>query len=169
MAAQEQYEELARQLSAIGTVKRGLSRALPQDCSPATAMLLNLLKQHGDMRMSRLGELLGIDASVTSRHVAHAADRGWITRRPDPLDKRSRQLSLTPSGEALLQEVSVRYTDALATCLRDWSDDDVGHLIGLMTRLRESFGECRPRLAPQHHPAGHTTGSTTVHPTRTPA
>ncbi|MEU5053606.1 MarR family transcriptional regulator [Streptomyces sp. NPDC021096] len=157
MAAQEQYEELARQLSALGAVKRGLSRSLPQDCSPATAMLLALLKQHGDMRMSRLGELLGIDASVTSRHVAYAAERGWIDRQPDPLDKRSRQLSLTPSGGALLEEVSARYTQALATCLQDWSDADVGHLIGLMTRLRESFGECRPRLAPQHHPAEHTT------------
>ncbi|MFI1969826.1 MarR family transcriptional regulator [Streptomyces cinnamoneus] len=145
MAAQEQYEELARQLSAIGAVKRGLSRALPQDCSPATAIMLNLLRQHGEMRMSRLGELLAIDASVTSRHVAYATERGWIDRQPDPLDKRSRLLSLTPSGSKLLDEVSERYTDALASCLRDWSDDDVGHLIGLMRRLRESFGDCRPR------------------------
>ncbi|MBO0652476.1 winged helix-turn-helix transcriptional regulator [Streptomyces triculaminicus] len=148
MAAQEQYEELAKQLSAIGAVKRGLGRALPHDCPPATAALLALLKQHGDMRMSRLGELMGIDASVTSRHVAHAADRGWIDRQPDPLDKRSRQLSLTPSGTEKLREVSGRYTDALATCLRDWSDDDIGQLIDLMKRLRESFGECRiPRTS----------------------
>ncbi len=145
MAAQEQYEELARQLSALGAVKRGLSRALPHDCSPATAIMLNLLKRNGEMRMSRLGELLAIDASVTSRHVTHAAEHGWIDRQPDPLDKRSRLLSLTPSGELLLEEVSERYTHALAACLHDWSDDDVGHLIGLMKRLRESFGDCRPR------------------------
>ncbi|MFI9204081.1 MarR family winged helix-turn-helix transcriptional regulator [Streptomyces sp. NPDC053048] len=143
MAAQEQYEELAKQLSAIGAVKRGLGRALPHDCPPATAMLLALLKQHGGMRMGRLGELMGIDASVTSRQVTYATDRGWIDRQPDPLDKRSRQLSLTPSGLDMLQEVSARYTDALATCLRDWSDDDVGRLIDLMKRLRQSFGECR--------------------------
>ncbi|GAA2709230.1 MULTISPECIES: MarR family transcriptional regulator [Streptomyces] len=145
MAAQEQYEELARQLSAIGAVKRGLGRSLPQDCHPATAIMLALLKQDGDMRMGRLGELMAVDASVTSRHVAHAAERGWLDRRPDPLDRRSRLLSLTPSGEALLEEVSRRYTQALATALEDWSDDDVGHLIGLMKRLRNSFGDCRPR------------------------
>ncbi|AZQ72628.1 MarR family winged helix-turn-helix transcriptional regulator [Streptomyces abikoensis] len=158
MAAQEQYEELARQLSAIGAVKRGLSRVLPQDCSPATAIMLTLLKQHGEMRMSRLGELLSIDASVTSRHVAYAAERGWLERHPDPLDKRSRLLSLTASGSALLDDVSARYTDALAHCLQDWSDDDVGHLIGLMKRLRDSFGDCRTRP----HPGAESTTRTPV-------
>ncbi|MDT0451988.1 MarR family winged helix-turn-helix transcriptional regulator [Streptomyces hesseae] len=163
MAAQEQYEELARQLSAIGAVKRGLSRVLPPDCSPATAIMLTLLKQHGEMRMSRLGELLSIDASVTSRHVAYAAERGWLERQPDPLDKRSRLLSLTASGQELLDEVSARYTDALAHALQDWSDDDVGHLIGLMTRLRDSFGDCRSR---QYHHSGGPSGAEST--TRTP-
>ncbi|GHF42233.1 MarR family transcriptional regulator [Streptomyces mashuensis] len=158
MAAQEQYEELARQLSAIGAVKRGLSRVLPQDCSPATAILLALLSQHGEMRMSKLGELLGIDASVTSRHVAYAAERGWIERHPDPLDKRGRLLRLTPSGDAQLGEVSARYTDALAACLHDWSDDDVTRLNALLRRLREDFGECRPRAAvPAHRDASRPT------------
>ncbi|MBB4894187.1 DNA-binding MarR family transcriptional regulator [Streptomyces olivoverticillatus] len=151
MAAQEQYEELARQLSAVAAVRRGLARVLPQDCSPATATLLALLKQHGEMRMSRLGELLDIDASVTSRHVACAAERGWLERRPDVLDKRSRLIGLTPSGEELLHEVSVRYTETLAARLGDWSDDDVGRLVGLLKRFRESVGDCRPRVAALPH------------------
>lgn len=35
MAGQAQYEELARQLSAVGAVKRDLGRILPHDCSAA--------------------------------------------------------------------------------------------------------------------------------------
>jgi DNA-binding MarR family transcriptional regulator len=100
------------------------------------------------MRMSRLAELLAIDMSVTSRHVAHLTERGWIDRQPDPLDKRSRLLRLTSRGEQLLREISERYVVALAAALRDWSDEDVGQLSNLLARLRDSFGDCRSPRTP---------------------
>ena len=108
MAEQAQYEELARQLSAIGAVKRELGRILPHDCPAGSAAVLTLLGRHGDMRMSKLAELLAVDMSVTSRHVAHVADRGWIERLPDPADKRSRILRLTDAGRERLIELSRR-------------------------------------------------------------
>jgi hypothetical protein len=81
VAERSQYEELARQLSAFGAVKRGLARNLPHECQAGSAAVLTLLHHHGEMRMSRLAELLAIDMSVTSRHVAHLAERGWIDRQ----------------------------------------------------------------------------------------
>ncbi|MFF7145154.1 MarR family winged helix-turn-helix transcriptional regulator [Streptomyces nodosus] len=149
MAERAQFEELARQLSAVGAVKRDLGRILPPDCPGGSAAALTLLGRHGDMRMSKLAELLAVDMSVTSRHVAHAADRGWIMRSPDPTDKRSRILRLTTAGRAQLDELSRRTTELLAERLSTWSDDDLGHLTRLLTRLRENFGDCRsaPRLA----------------------
>ncbi|MGQ4382244.1 MarR family winged helix-turn-helix transcriptional regulator [Streptomyces sp. SAS_270] len=175
MAEQAQYEELARQLSAVGAVKRDLGRILPHDCPAGSAAVLTLLGQYGDMRMSRLAELLAVDMSVTSRHVAHVADRGWIERSPDPADKRSRILHLTAAGRARLDELSRRTSQLLADRLSDWSDDEVGLLIQLMTRLRESFGDCR--VAPQRPPhpyASAAEGVTDAHgvtelTTRTPA
>ena len=143
MAEQAQYEELARQLSAIGAVKRELGRILPHDCPAGSAAVLTLLGRHGDMRMSKLAELLAVDMSVTSRHVAHVADRGWIERSPDPADKRSRILRLTPAGHERLDEMSRRTSQLLADRLSHWSDHEVGLLIHLMGRLRESFGDCR--------------------------
>ncbi|WP_133916890.1 MarR family winged helix-turn-helix transcriptional regulator [Streptomyces sp. NBC_00582] len=168
MAAQTQYEELARQLSAFGVVKRDLGRIMPAECSPGSAAVLTLLGRHGDMRMSNLSELLAVDMSVTSRHVAHLAERGWIDRSADPADKRSRILHLTPEGRAVLAELSRRSVALLAERLGDWSDDEIGQLIGLMTRLRASFGDCRttphrqPPPQPPPPPPFHQT-------TRTPA
>ena len=144
MAARRQYAELARQLSAIGAVKRGLGRVLPHECPAGSAAVLTLLDRHGEMRMSRLAELLAIDMSVTSRHVAHVAERGWIDRSPDPADKRSRILRLTPAGRDMLAELSERYMNALVHYLEDWSDDEVDQLNTLLGRLRTSFGDCRP-------------------------
>ncbi|MFF3502047.1 MarR family winged helix-turn-helix transcriptional regulator [Streptomyces sp. NPDC003247] len=165
-AQYEQYEELVRQLSAVGAVKRDLGRILPPDCSAGSAAVLTLLGRHGDLRMSALSELLSVDMSVTSRHAAHLAERGWIDRSPDPADKRSRILRLTPAGRAMLAELSRRTADLLAERLGDWTEDEVGQLIRLMTRLRASFGDCRsaPHRAqpPPHVPVREST-------TRTPA
>ena len=155
MAEQAQFEELARQLSAVGAVKRDLGRILPPECPTGSAAVLTLLGRHGSMRMSKLAELLAVDMSVTSRHVAHVAGRGWIERSPDPADKRSRILRLTPAGEATLAELSRRSTELLAERLGDWSDAEVDQLIRLMTRLRASFGDCRA-TAPHPRPAAGT-------------
>ncbi|MEW2129308.1 MarR family transcriptional regulator [Streptomyces sp. NPDC005435] len=161
MAEQAQFLELARQLSAVGAVKRDLGRILPPDCPAGSAAVLTLLGRHGAMRMSRLAELLAVDMSVTSRHVAHVAARGWIERSPDPADKRSRILRLTPAGARQLDELSLRTGRLLAERLSDWTDDEVGQLIRLMTRLRASFGDCRSGLPRQSAPV--------VEETRTPA
>lgn len=149
VAVRSQYEELARQLGAVGAVKRGLARALPAECPGGCAAVLALLNQHGEMRISRLAELLAVDMSVTSRHVAHVAERGWIERSPDPSDKRSRILRLTPAGNDVLVDLNLRIADMFAHHLEEWSDDDVGQLNTLLARLRDSFarrgsGGCAP-------------------------
>ncbi|MFG2293082.1 MarR family winged helix-turn-helix transcriptional regulator [Streptomyces sp. NPDC048603] len=133
------YEELARQLTGIGAVKRDLARALPADCPPGPAAVLTVLDRHGEMRMSRLTELLAVDISVTSRHVAHVAERGWIDRETDPADARCRILRLTPAGRLVLAELAARYTAALERALADWSAEDVGVLNTLLARLRRGF------------------------------
>ncbi|MFF8729938.1 MarR family winged helix-turn-helix transcriptional regulator [Streptomyces sp. NPDC015171] len=165
MAERAQFEELARQLSAVGAVKRDMGRILPPDCPGGSAAVLTLLGRNGDMRMSKLAELLAVDMSVTSRHVAHVAARGWIERLPDPADKRSRILRLTPLGLDQLDELSRRTTHLLAERLADWTDEEVAQLIRLMSRLRESFGDCRS--VPFRHPAA--AAPVLEETTRTPA
>jgi len=95
------------------------------------------------MRLSRLAELLAVDISVCSRHVSHVAGRGWVERLPDPDDKRSRLLRLTGAGHDQIADLSRRSTALLSEWLEDWSDEDVTRLTELMTRFRQSFGDCR--------------------------
>ncbi|MFD4031342.1 MarR family winged helix-turn-helix transcriptional regulator [Streptomyces sp. NPDC058637] len=169
MAARSQYEELARQLSAVGAVKRGLARLLPAACPGGSATVLTLLARYGEMRITRLAELLAVDMSVTSRHVAHAVENGWIERSPDPADKRSRILRLTPAGEELLDELTRRTTEMFAHNLIDWSDAEVGQLNTLLSRLRDSFS-CRGPggCAPGKHSGDCRTGQSDHSHTRTP-
>jgi len=169
MAGQAQYEELIRQFSAFGAVRRELGRILPSDCPSGSAAVLTLLGRHGDMRISKLAELLAVDMSVTSRHVAHVADRGWIVRSPDPADKRSRILRLTPTGRDLLDELSRRSCRLLAERLSDWSDDEVGQLTHLMARLRSSFDDCRMAHPEPRPPTAPVLERSTDRSPRTPA
>ncbi|MFJ8232712.1 MarR family winged helix-turn-helix transcriptional regulator [Streptomyces sp. NPDC094448] len=177
MAAETLYAELARQLNSIGALRRGLLRALPADCPSGPAATLSLLHRHGEMRMSRLSELLAVDMSVTSRHVAHTVDRGWVERAPDPGDRRSRLLRLTPSGTAKLRELHQRSAVLLSRQLAEWSDGEIGDLIGMLERLRHSFtGEPRERTGPpvgekrpEHPEPSRRTGLPEAVPRRTPA
>jgi DNA-binding MarR family transcriptional regulator len=145
MATQSRYAELARHITALGAVKRALTRGLPAECPGGPAAVLSLLQTNGEMRMSRLSELLAVDMSVTSRHVAHLAQRGWLERLPDPADGRSRILRLTPGGRGMLVELGERTVDAVARTLADWSDDDLVALSAMLDRLRTDFGDCRGR------------------------
>ena len=145
MATQERCAELMRQLSALGAVSRGLKRALPHDRAAGSVAVLRMLSKYGRMRTVELSERLDIDVSVTSRHVAYLAERGWIERHPDPQDRRSRLLSLTPAGDEVLRDASDLIAETLADFLQDWTDDEVTQLSTLMARLRESFDDSRPR------------------------
>ncbi|WP_030685491.1 MarR family winged helix-turn-helix transcriptional regulator [Streptomyces globisporus] len=147
MATRNRYEELARSVSAIGAVKRGLARVLPVDCQGGSAAVLALVNHHGAMRTSKLAELMAVDMSVCSRHVAHTVEHGWIERLPDPADKRSRILHLTEPGHAMLDELDRRVTEAFSRHLAEWTDDDVDQLTHLLARLRDSFGDCRAHHA----------------------
>lgn len=139
MAETTVFAELLRQLSAVGSVRRELGRALPSGCPEGCATVLALLGHHGAMRLGRLAELQNVDVSVTSRHVAQLAMQGWIERKPDPADRRSRILRLTSEGRARLAEISEARSRELAARLTDWSNEDVLGLARLLARLRADF------------------------------
>jgi len=144
MPEHARFEELQRQLRAVGVVKRTIVRNLPHDCAVGPTAVLSTLRRHGPMRLSRLADLLWIDPSVTSRHVSHAVERGWVERTPDPADGRSSILSLTPSGLGMLEQISTRTAQLLADRMTDWDDQEIDQLTGLMARLHGSFSDCPP-------------------------
>jgi DNA-binding MarR family transcriptional regulator len=63
-----------------------------------------LVKLHELKAVSQteLGRLTGMDRATISGVVARLKGRDLVHYRPDPLDKRSRIIALTPAGEALL-------------------------------------------------------------------
>ncbi len=65
--------------------------------------------------IGRLAPLLGMDPSTLTAAVEPLARRGLLTVEPDPDDRRSRRLRITPAGVAPMREaVEVRRTEHAA-------------------------------------------------------
>jgi len=69
-----------------------------------------LVKLHELKAVSQteLGRLTGMDRATISGVVARLKRRSLVLYKPDPLDKRSRIIALTPAGESLLHEAMER-------------------------------------------------------------
>lgn len=87
-----------------------LDRQLQRDAGIPHAWyaLLVVLADHPD-RTARQSELAGIAEFSLSR-LSHAinrlADRGWVTRAPDPADGRATLVTLTEAGAAALTAIA---------------------------------------------------------------
>ena len=69
-----------------------------------------LVKLHELKAVSQteLGRLTGMDRATISGVVARLKRRNLVLYKPDPLDKRSRIIALTPAGDSLLTEAMQR-------------------------------------------------------------
>ena len=83
-----------------------------------------------------------------------------ITRRPSPDDDRSTLVSITPAGLALFGRVLPGHVQVCRRLLFDpLTGDDVGHLGGIMTRVRDHMRAQPPRsAAPRKRRSGESGG-----------
>ncbi len=103
------------------------------DLAPKHAFLLGQLSRR--QRPGEIARHLHLPAPSVSHLLAELEARGWITRRPDPDDRRRLLAELTPEGRSALAAVrrclaaaSERLLDRLDTAERD-------RLLALLARL----------------------------------
>lgn len=90
-------------------------------------------------RLSDLAEVLGLDASTTSRHVKGLVDVGYVEVTPDPDDARARRYSPTAAGRDALARVRDLRRAHLARVLHDWEPDEVTTLADGLDRIVTAF------------------------------
>lgn len=82
---------------------------------------------------------LAHDKGATTRIVDTLVERGWVTRRRHPDDRRVVNLSLTADGEAVARHCRARVIEQWNRWLADWSRDDAGELVRLLQKLRATL------------------------------
>ncbi|MGW1988931.1 MarR family winged helix-turn-helix transcriptional regulator [Embleya sp. NPDC001921] len=148
MATREACRHLLTELEGIVGVHRSLVKAVPiGSLPPGSAVLFALARSTRPLRAGHVAELLDLDMSVVSRHIAHLVEHGWVERRPHPHDGRSFLLGLTPEGRAVVDRATDDRLTVIAERLDDWSDEDARTLSELLARLKAGLAH-RPVSVP---------------------
>lgn len=84
--------------------------------------LLMHLHRHEQCGISDLSEHMDVTAAATSQLVDKLVQAGLLVRLEDPSDRRAKQVSLSPAGEALVEKGIAersRWVDGLAESLNE--------------------------------------------------
>jgi len=87
--------------------------AAEHDVSLTLVRGLGILRDHR-RRMAELAERVGVDRSTMSGLVDRAEQRGLLARHPDPDDRRSVRVDITPEGRALAVRIYGQLSAELA-------------------------------------------------------
>ena len=120
----------------------------PAGVDRQTYPLLSTLARLGPLPAARLAEEVGIDRSGASRYADRLQAAGLLERRPDPADRRSVLLCLTPAGAQLIAHLREVLAGHLGEVISGWPAGQAQALIEGIDLLIDAPG---PALGP---PAG---------------
>ncbi|MFD9505710.1 MarR family winged helix-turn-helix transcriptional regulator [Streptomyces mirabilis] len=107
----------------------------------AAVALLRQVADSGSLRPSELANLLSVEASHVTRQVQQLEKTGYLTRVPDPNDRRAQRIELTPAGRDAVDRVREASCRGMSVALADWSPEDLEQLATLCHRLVDDFFE----------------------------
>jgi DNA-binding MarR family transcriptional regulator len=109
---------------ALARTARRLRQEAGADLGPALTAALGTVERHGPLTPSELAARERIQRPTATRLVARLDELGLIASTPAPGDARSRLLSVTPEGRALLADMRTRKDAFLARRLRELPAED---------------------------------------------
>ncbi|MCX5264478.1 MarR family winged helix-turn-helix transcriptional regulator [Streptomyces sp. NBC_00199] len=109
---------------------------------PLDRAAVALLRQVADSEPQRPGELaqrLGVEASHVTRTVQQLQKAGYVTRAPDPDDRRAQRIQLTEAGRDAVDRIRDAGARGMQLALSDWGREDLGRLAALFHRMADDF------------------------------
>jgi DNA-binding MarR family transcriptional regulator len=97
---------------------------------------MSMIDRLGSCRVYDIASELGITTGGASKLIDRIEANGLCRRLPNPNDRRSSLLELTPAGTKLLLAASKAFDDELARRLGGLSPRAVEQLMSTLTRLR---------------------------------
>lgn len=122
-------------------------RAQSLGLSSAQWRLLVHLTRGGPATQARLAELLEVEPISVSRLVDRMAAAGWVTRQPDPNDRRARIVTPTDQMRAAHDRLREMADGVYAEALRGLAPDEAATLIRGLRQITENLSETAARGA----------------------
>ena len=79
--------------------------------------LLRYVRDHPDARVADLASAFAIGVGTTSKIVDRLEKQDWVERRPNPANRRSSLLALTPAGESVVSRAEPAWQAAIQEIL----------------------------------------------------
>jgi DNA-binding MarR family transcriptional regulator len=118
-------DELARLSRVLHAFKTGTQHGSgPEARERAAHVLLFPLTRLGPLRQGTLAELVHVDPSTASRHVALLVERGLVRRVADEQDGRASRLVVTDAGEVVLDAMRQEREALLDRVTATWTPDE---------------------------------------------
>jgi DNA-binding MarR family transcriptional regulator len=127
-------------LTIVRTARR-LRQEAGSELSPSLTAALATIERHGPMTPSELAARERIQRPTATRVLARLEEMALIQRTPDPQDRRSSLVAVTPPASALLAELRTRKTAFLAERLDRLDAEDRAALERAADILEEMLAE----------------------------
>ncbi|MEU8226474.1 MarR family winged helix-turn-helix transcriptional regulator [Kribbella sp. NPDC048915] len=132
-----------------------LQRRLADDGFDDARFADGVVFQHlvgGPVTISTLAEKLGVTQQAASKSVADLEHRGYVVRRPDPVDARARQVALTERGEAVISTARKHRASLDADLRQALGADEVEQARRLLLAVVDHLGATPSLRARAVHP-----------------
>jgi DNA-binding MarR family transcriptional regulator len=88
---------------------------------------------------SELADMMEIEKAPAGRIVDRMEEKGWIERRPDPLDRRINRIYLTERGERVFAAIYPISSDTIEDALSELSRTDRDRLVALLGQVKSTL------------------------------
>jgi DNA-binding MarR family transcriptional regulator len=114
---------------------RDRDRICCHDISVTQCHTLEMLVEHGPMRLNDLTERLFLDKSTTSRVVRTLVRKGYVEQHADPDDRRATALNATRAGRTLCARITDDLVDQQKDLLADLDPEVRAGVVEVIRRL----------------------------------
>jgi DNA-binding MarR family transcriptional regulator len=111
----------------------------PLNVSAAGGLVLGLLRDNGPMSPSELGERLIVTRATVTGVLDSLERRGFVRRSPNPADRRSLLVEITPAGLEVLRDLRTIVHRNEKAWLGALSDPELRDYVDLLHRIQESL------------------------------
>ena len=137
-----EIERALTRITYLSTRARQHDRLMALAGVPLDRAAVALLRQVADSEPLRPGELanrLGVEASHVTRTVQQLQKSGYVTRVPDPDDRRAQRIQLTEAGQQAIDRIRDAGARGMQLALSEWSPEELQELANLFHRMVDDF------------------------------
>ena len=112
----------------------------PLHVSAAGGLVLGILRDHGSMTPSELGERLIVTRATVTGLLDSLEQRGFVRRSANRADRRSLVVAITPEGLSVLQELRTIVHRQEKAWMAGLSEPELSSYVEQLHRIQDSVG-----------------------------